>query len=830
MTVDVTSRLEQRLRDAEQDLAGEPGRVSGELDRIQLEATELAAWAIVGKATYLLARAATESAHYDEAEHLLDEAAAAYLAAGDSLSAARTTLGRMHVLDNLGRHADALALAKSVLADIATRDCEEVAGDQWRWLVAALHENMGIALGLRGDHRLATESYTIAASAFELIGAPLDQRRVRANHGFELVQIGRFHDAIGILAAVAEEFAADGDQWWYGVASGLLARAHLGMGATERAIEVADRSLATLQSLDATSEVLRVRLTVAAALLATGRSEVAGCQAISIALHAAKARQPREQGAAWMLIGLAFAERGRLKAAAKAYSRAVNLHDASGEIRYAARARLARAEVALDFDLAAIDLAWVRSRLDVVDAPLEHARVQLIDSRWTQGAAQRGSLEDALELCGDNAPIQLVASIETELGRLLWSEGERPRAEELLRSAVRRNSRATKLLDVERRWSVADARCVEAGDHLIRALVGQGDRASITEALRLSEATRFAVMSTTSAAQTTAFCDGAALSWRDAGDRVTGFASVDGEAVFAIELDRHEILLAQERLWSSIQQSIVASASEATAAGLRIALEAYDQAAGVSDLMSRLGVSSAEVVSISGHGAVSGVPANALDQLGTGAAIVERPSLTTQTHTNSQRRSTLIVDCGGEDLSWRQSEIDAVTSLGLPSQIAKGVASCSDLAKLVAQHDVIHFVGHATAGSVRTQASVNFEVWSLTEHDLLNLPLTGRLVIMNVCGSQAPRSGHDVGGLAACALAAGAEAVIGSHWPMVDSASPRIAGSLHQSLASGNSTLDAFTHLRSTAKAVHTHPLMWAGWSIRSLAPTPHLLKEFSVV
>ncbi len=825
-------RLASRLDEMLDELAGEPGRVVPELERIEHDARAEQLWDIVGRCRYALARAATEAGDLERALALLDATADAYVCAGDAFSATRTVLGRMHVLDNLGRFDDSIELAETTLAALVG-NAPALDSPDWLWLQAALLENCAVAQGLQGLHRRSIANQQRAAAAYDNVGSIDDQRRARANLGVELLEVGQFASSISVLAAVAEEFAGDGDQWWYGVASSYLARAHLGNGSTERALEIARRSHRTLTSIGATAEALRAQLVLGSTLLATGHADEGGTVAVSVARGACVTGQDPERGHAWMLIGLAFAERGRTNAAKRSLSRAVTILEETGQARAAARARLARCDIASTVDEAEADLAAVRSRLSPDDAPLEFARVALISSRWLGPRDQLSALDQALSWCGDAAPLHLLASVETELGRALWDDGQPDRAETLLRQASRRTHRRRRLHDVARQWSSVTTPTPGAEEFLISRLAGS--EATFADAFRLAESTKLPSISAQRTPHRATNGAGLAVSYRDLWDRVLGFA-VDGDQVVAtVEIERSSVLDAARSVDRAIEWSLKHALSPATATGLTEALAAYATAIKVDELGSAFtrGASwearSDRLISVSGHGCVSGVPLVTPIRLDP-ASMIDRPSLMVETTATSPHTSTLIVDCGGDDLTSRHDEIDAITSAATNSTVARRVGSLPELARLIDRHDTIHFVGHAVAAGHRRPAAISFETWSLTERDLAELPVNGRLVVLNVCHGSAPNqaSGQRLGGLASHLLAGGAEAVIGSPWPVDDSSAAVGSAAFHGAMAQGLSIVGAFEALTGALRTAHSHPLCWRGWSLRSLASRMALTKERS--
>ncbi len=123
---------------------------------------------------YTSARSALEQGDLHRALENIDQARLLFEAGGDRLAALRTDLGRINVLDDLGRHHEAVSTGYRLRAGLvdATRSTTE-ADDAGllRWLEAAAAENLGASLGWLGNHDAAAASLRDAAAAYEEAGS-----------------------------------------------------------------------------------------------------------------------------------------------------------------------------------------------------------------------------------------------------------------------------------------------------------------------------------------------------------------------------------------------------------------------------------------------------------------------------------------------------------------------------------------------------------------------------------------------------------------------------------------------------------------------------------
>ena len=168
---------------------------------------------LLARSRYLRARVLTERGELDAALRLIEQARAGWWSAGSLLPALRTDLGRMQVLDDLGRHREAAALGVELLAaldavSLAPGDDPEL----HRWLSAATWDNIGVATGFLGEHERAISAFERSEEVYRSLGMPDEVARPMANRGVELLRLGRAREARAVLGVAAEAFAALCDQ------------------------------------------------------------------------------------------------------------------------------------------------------------------------------------------------------------------------------------------------------------------------------------------------------------------------------------------------------------------------------------------------------------------------------------------------------------------------------------------------------------------------------------------------------------------------------------------------------------------------------------------
>ena len=187
--------------------------------------------------------------------------------AGFSLLALRTDLGRMQILDDLGRHEESLAVGQAMLAGLADED-----GDPQ--LVATLRAaalgNVGVAHSFLGSHDESRICYDQSAAIYAELGMPIQVAQQRANSGIELLALGRARDALDALLRSEQEFRDGGDPLWAAKCSVHVADAHRQLGDVVPALAALHRAGPELLELGAVAEEARVHLQLGRVYLEAG--------------------------------------------------------------------------------------------------------------------------------------------------------------------------------------------------------------------------------------------------------------------------------------------------------------------------------------------------------------------------------------------------------------------------------------------------------------------------------------------------------------------------------------------------------------------------------
>ena len=217
-------------------------------------------------ALYAHARVVLEQGNPERALALIDQARSAYRDLGRWTEALRTDLGRMHVLDDLGRHAEAAEIGIAMLEALQQL---EGSADLLALEAAALG-NVGVAWGFMGDHAGALGAYQRAERVWRSLGMDHETAMEVANQGVELLALGRADEALERLATAAAVFEATDDRLWQGKCAGHRAEALSALGRFLEALSEFQRGREILTAHGANTEAWRLGLGTATTLLALG--------------------------------------------------------------------------------------------------------------------------------------------------------------------------------------------------------------------------------------------------------------------------------------------------------------------------------------------------------------------------------------------------------------------------------------------------------------------------------------------------------------------------------------------------------------------------------
>ena len=134
-------------------------------------------------------------------------------------------------------------------------------------------------------------------------------------------------------------------------------------------------------------------------------------------------------------------------------------------------------------------------------------------------------------------------------------------------------------------------------------------------------------------------------------------------------------------------------------------------------------------------------------------------------------------------------------------------------------YDILHFAVHAIADEARPERSAVLlapgaanEDGLLQSREIEGLDLEGRIVVLSACQTAAGAivSGEGVLSLARAFFGAGAEAVIGTRWPIRDADAASLFDSFYQSLGDGASLSEALKQAKAQAIAAKRPAAAWA--------------------
>ena len=240
--------LSQLLDKAMQLARSDPGKAR-QLAAICAEAAEQAnAPAIVPRSAYLRAQTYAINGDFNTALELIQSAAAGFAAIGDQMEALRTNIGRMNVLNELGRHTEALEAGQAVLDALAQPDEPP---PQARLLLALAHQNRGVCFETIGRYEDALESYAFAEAHFTALGMTDRIGDISNNRGIVLVHLGRVVEALEAFEAAARIWAEAGLTLLQAQTLSNIGEAHLVLGNYTHSLNTFEQARRLFDPLDA---------------------------------------------------------------------------------------------------------------------------------------------------------------------------------------------------------------------------------------------------------------------------------------------------------------------------------------------------------------------------------------------------------------------------------------------------------------------------------------------------------------------------------------------------------------------------------------------------
>ncbi len=187
--------LEHLKAAAEQHMLSDPRRAL-EIAEVAREAASLAAPpdpVLTALAQWTLGNVLIYAGDFAACLEAYQAAEAVYAAQGDGLAVARLQGNRVFALVNLGRHAEALALAETARQGLAA------AGQADSVYAATLAMNAGVAQRQSGDYAAALAAYERGRAIFEALGHVVQAARMDINRAKALEKLDRFREAAALL-------------------------------------------------------------------------------------------------------------------------------------------------------------------------------------------------------------------------------------------------------------------------------------------------------------------------------------------------------------------------------------------------------------------------------------------------------------------------------------------------------------------------------------------------------------------------------------------------------------------------------------------------------
>jgi tetratricopeptide (TPR) repeat protein len=450
------------------------------------------------RARYLLARVHAERGQPDRALELIEQARDLWWGAGQQLQSLRTDLGRMQILDDLGRHSEALAVGTGLIAALDSLTVSENEEELRDWTRAAALENVGVAYGFVGEHERALEAYAMAEGSYLALDMVEETARPRANRGVELLELGRGREALSVLRSAEAVFAEAGDRLWSAKCLGHVAQALEQVGELRAALQVLEPARVTLDELGAETEAARIRLAIARVYLGVGLAEEAGVEATAALENALASGLAHDAATARFIIAQAQADAGNLDEAGREVRAAASMFAQVGDAQGQARAKLAEAEIAAAQDEHGEAVRLATAAAEALRAggwliPLTWAELCLSDSADDMVTAA-AHLRRATTLARRLGLPQLRYACDVRTARNHRRAGREAVAERLLRAAIDDADQVGASLPTYEMRRAFRAGRLAAYEELIELLLQRATGPDIAEALRMADRSKYRTM------------------------------------------------------------------------------------------------------------------------------------------------------------------------------------------------------------------------------------------------------------------------------------------------------------------------------------------------
>ena len=778
-----------------------------------------------GRADYLAARANVNLGNLDIALDCIDAAARHFRSADLPIDALRTDLGRMHVLDDLGRSAEAVTIGCHLLD--ALDALGEIGNDESSsasYLHAAALENLGVSYGYLGRTAEALESYAAAEPGYSSIGDADGALRCQANRGVELTELARSDEAIAALTEAGAGFLTTDDLLSAAKCAAYASRAHLQRGDFAASLRAADEATRLLVDQDVTTEYARTQLVAADTLASLNLAEDAVELYDTLIERFAGCGLRRDLAAALDGRARSMLAVGDRRGALASFQQALDAIDEPNESVAAATLRIGMSRC-LD-GVEAIEMAHrALSALRGTGRPVEEVMV-LIRLIELSVADEAGALVDrALTLIGDDLPhlswqvLRLQAGLSLAAGAADEARSRLEQADRIiehLRGSVADERSRLRFLGSRRAVHVDLMRVMLASGETTAAF----ERSQRARARTLVERVRDVAGPETPDEPVPA-SEVAELTYEILDDEIVAFLRRGTD----LQVVRHltttaavgSLLLRLDAQWRRFDSPMLATrmADGSVTATVDLLQQLYIELIG--DLATELDGPSLMVIPT---GLLTNVPFSALHDgtqhlleratVGIHPSAMLAPRPARPLPSNARR---LVLGVADDHAPKIRDEVDAIRAFGDTTALYDNDATVAALSALGPDHDVIHLACHGInrPGAPHLSAIRLGDGW-LTAHDIAGMQFSGQLVVLSACSSgrqQTLGNADEVVGLPRAFLAAGASGVIVNHWRADDQVSSELMTDVHR-LLTGVDALSALRSAQLKAFERHPHPYFWA--------------------